>query len=81
VDHYTLLVVSAGLKHSQPVTVIFDSVIDASVEIRVHVTVTGPGTCPGFPEEGVVSVMALISRTDKPTRFDVSNIERDCTHR
>jgi hypothetical protein len=53
---------SAGLKHSQPVTVIFDS-------------------CPDFPEEGVVSAMALISRTDKPIRLDVSNIERDRTHR
>jgi hypothetical protein len=77
----TLLVANAGLKHSLPITVVFNSVIDAGSEIRVRVTVTGPGTCPGFPEEGSVSAMALIPRTDRPIQFDVSNIDRDCTHR
>jgi hypothetical protein len=79
--HVTLLVANAGLKHGFPVTVVFNSVIDAGSEIRVHVTVTGPGTCPRFPDEGSVSAMATIPRTDKPIQFDVSNIERDCTHR
>jgi hypothetical protein len=80
-DHFTLLVASAGLRGCHPVTVMFDSVIDWGAEIRVHTTINGPGTCPCMPEMGVASAMALIRRTDKPIRFDVSNVERDCTHR
>lgn len=80
-DHFTLLVASAGLRGCHPVTVAFDSVIDRGAEIRVHTTINGPGTCPCMTEMGVTSAMALIRRTDKPIRFDVSNIERDCTLR
>jgi hypothetical protein len=79
-DHFILLVASAGLRGCHPVTVIFDSVIDWGAEITVHATINGPGTCPCMTEMGVASAMALIHRTDKPIRFDVSNVERDCTH-
>jgi hypothetical protein len=80
-DHFTLLVASAGLRGCHPVTVVCDSVIDLGAEIRVHTRINGPGTCPCMPEMGVASAMALIRRTDKPIRFDVSHVERDCTHR
>ncbi len=80
-DHFTLLVASAGLRGCHPVTVVFDSVIDRGAEIRVHTTINGPGTCPCMTEMGVASAMALIRRTDKPIRFVVSHIERDCTRK
>ena len=80
-DHFTLLVASAGLRGCHPVTVVFDSVIDWGAEIRVHTTINGPGTCPCLTVMGVASTMALIRRTDKPIRFDVSHIDRDCTVR
>jgi len=80
-NNSVLLVANAGLKHAHPVTVEFTSITDVGSKIEVRLVITGPGTCPSLPEEGSVSAMAVIARTDKPIRFDVSNLDRDCLHR
>jgi len=71
-DHYTLLIANAGYKANGPYDVKFDSVTDAGNAIRVHVTVTGPVSCPAQPQAGHYVAMAVIPRTDKPIQFDVS---------
>jgi hypothetical protein len=79
-EHYTLLVVNAGYKTQGPLIVKFDSVTDEANEVRVHVSVTGPASCPQVPEPGHYAAMALIPRSDKPVQFDVSNTASDCRH-
>lgn len=77
-ERYTLLVANAGFKAHGPVVVKFDSITDTGNEVRVHVSVTSPESCPREPESGHYAAMALIPHTDKPILFDVSNRDRDC---
>jgi hypothetical protein len=79
-ERYTLLVANAGYKAHGPVVVKFDSVTDTGNEVRVHVSVTSPESCPREPESGHYAAMALIPHTDKPILFDVSNRDSDCHH-
>ncbi len=78
-DRYTVLVANAGYKTNGPVVVTFDSITDMGNEIRVHVSVAGPTTCPKVPEAGHFAALALIPRTDKPIQFDVSNRDAGCS--
>ncbi len=78
-DRYTLLVANAGYKANGPVLVTFDSITDMGNEIRVHVSVANPATCPQVPEAGHFAALALIPRTDKPIQFDVSNRDAGCS--
>ena len=78
-DRYTLLVANAGYKANGPVVVTFDSITDMGNEIRVHVSVASPATCPQVPEAGHFAALALIPRTDKPIQFDVSNRDAGCS--
>ncbi len=78
-DRYTLLVANAGYKAYGPVVVTFDSITDMGNEVRVHVSVTSPITCPQTPEAGHFAALALIPRTDKPMQFDVSNRDTGCS--
>ncbi len=80
-ERFTLLVANAGYKANGPVVVTIDSITDMGNEIRVHVSVTSPKTCPQVPEAGHYAAMALIPRTDKPVQFDVSNRDTGCSHR
>ena len=77
-ERYTSLVASAGFKAHGPVIVTFDSITDAGNVIRVHVSVTGPASCPAQSVSGHYAVMALIPRTDKPIQFDVSSRDTSC---
>ncbi len=79
-DRYTLLVANAGYKPHGPVAVKFDSVTDMGNEIRVHVSVAGPASCPSSPEPGHYAAMALIPQTDKPIQFDISTKESTCRY-
>ena len=79
-DHYTLLVANAGYKANGPVVVTIDSITDMGNEVRVHVSVASPTTCPQVPEAGHFAALALIPRTDKPIQFDVSNRDTGCSH-
>ncbi len=78
-DRYTLLVANAGYKANGPVVVTFDSITDVGNEIRVHVSVASPTTCPQVPEAGHFAALALSPRTDKPIQFDVSNRDAGCS--
>ena len=80
-EQYTLLVVNAGYKTSGPYDVKFDSVTDAGNSVRVHVSVTGPESCPKEPESGHYVAMAIIPRTDKSIQFDVSTRDSACARR
>jgi hypothetical protein len=80
-ERYTSLVASAGFKAHGPVVVNFDSIIDVGNVIRVHVSVTGPASCPAQPVSGHYAVMALIPRTDKPIQFDVSSRDTGCPYK
>jgi hypothetical protein len=80
-EQYTLLVVNAGYKTSGPYDVKFDSVIDAGNSVRVHVSVTGPESCPKEPQSGHYVAMAIIPRTDKSIQFDVSTRDSACARR
>ena len=80
-EHYTLLVSNAGYKTNGPYDVKFDSVTDTGDTIRVHVSVTGPVSCPAEPQAGYYVAMAIIPRTDKPIQFDVSTTNSGCRHR
>ena len=73
-ERYTLLVSNAGNKTRGPVVVKFDSITDTGSEVRVHVSVTSPESCPRAPQPERYAVMALIPHTDKPIQFDVSNV-------
>jgi hypothetical protein len=73
-ERYTLLVSNAGSKARGPVVVKFDSIIDTGSEVRVHVSISSPESCPRAPESGRNAAMALIPHTDKPIQFDVSNV-------
>jgi hypothetical protein len=77
-EHYTLLVANAGYKANGPYDVKFDSVTDAGNTIIVHVSVTGPVSCPAQPQAGHYVAMAVIPRTDKPIQFDVSTGNSAC---
>src|ERR1700675_2765754 len=79
-EHYTLLIANAGYKTNGPYEVKFDSVTDTPNEVRVHVTVTGPVSCPAVPEVGHYVAMAVFPRTDKPIQFDVTTINSTCPH-
>ena len=79
-ERYMLLVANAGYKPHGPVTVKFDSVTDTGNEIRVHVSVAGPASCPPSPEPGHYAAMALIPQTDKPIQFDVSTTDSTCRY-
>ena len=79
-EHYTLLIANAGYKTNGPYDVKFDSVTDTPNEVRVHVTVTGPVSCPAVPEVGHYVAMAVFPRTDKPIQFDVTTINSTCPH-
>jgi len=79
--HYTLLVANAGFKINGPYDVKFDSVTDTGATIRVHVSVTGPASCPTEPQSGHYVAMAIIPSTDKPIQFDVSTASSGCRHR
>jgi hypothetical protein len=80
-EQYTLLVVNAGYKINGPYEVKFDSVADAGNTIRVHVSVTGPTSCPKESVAGHYVSMAIIPRTDKPIEFDVSTRDSACARR
>jgi hypothetical protein len=80
-EQYTLLVVNAGYKTSGPYDVKFDSITDAGNSVRVHVSVTGPESCPKEPQSGHYVAMAIIPRTDKPIQFDVSTRDSACARR
>jgi hypothetical protein len=77
-EHYTLLVANAGYKANGPYDVNFDSVTDTGNTIVVHVSVTGPVSCPAQPQAGHYVAMAVIPRTDKPIQFDVSTGNSAC---
>jgi len=77
-EKYTLLVANAGYKVNGPYDVKFDSVTDTPNEIRVHVTVGGPATCPAVPEAGHYVAMAIFPRSDKPVQFDVTTRNSIC---
>jgi hypothetical protein len=79
-EHYTLLIANAGYKSNGPYEVKFDSVTDTPNEVRVHVTVTGPVSCPAVPEAGHYVAMAIFPRTDKPIQFDVTTRNSTCPH-
>ena len=80
-EQYTLLVVNAGYKINGPYDVKFDSVADTGNTVRVHVSVTGPESCPKEPQAGHYVAMAIIPRTDKPIQFDVSTRDSACARR
>jgi len=80
-EQYTLLVVNAGYKINGPYEVKFDSVTDAGNTVRVHVSVTGPTSCPKEPVAGHYVAMAVIPRTDRPIEFDVSTRDSACARR
>jgi hypothetical protein len=71
-EHFTLLVANAGYKANGPYDVKFDSVTDTGNTIIVHVSVTGPVSCPAQPQAAHYVAMAVIPRTNKPIQFDVS---------
>jgi hypothetical protein len=77
-EHFTLLVANAGYKANGPYDVKFDSVTDTGNTIIVHVSVTGPVSCPAQPQAGHYVAMAVIPRTDKPIQFDVSTGNSAC---
>jgi hypothetical protein len=77
-EHYTLLVANAGYKANGPYDVKFDSVTDAGNAIIVHVSVTGPVSCPAQPQAAHYVAMAVIPRTDKPIQFNVSTGNSAC---
>jgi hypothetical protein len=79
-ERYTLLVANAGYKPHGPVAVKFDSVTDMGNEIRVHVSIAGPASCPRSAEPGHYAAMALIPQTDKPIQFNVSTTESTCRY-
>jgi hypothetical protein len=80
-EHYTLLVSNAGYKTNGPYDVKFDSVTDAGDIIRVHVSVSGPASCPAELQAGHYVAMAVIPRTGKPIQFDVSTVNSTCRPR
>jgi hypothetical protein len=80
-EHYTLLVSNAGFRTNGPYEVKFDSVTDMGPTIRVHVSVTGPASCPAEPQSGHYVAMAVIPSTDKPIQFDVATAGSTCPHR
>lgn len=80
-EHYTLLVANAGYKTNGPYDVKFDSVTDTGTTVRIHVSVTGPVSCPAEPQAGHYVAMAVIPSTDKPIQFDVSTADSACPHR
>jgi hypothetical protein len=80
-EHYTLLIANAGYKLNGPYDVRFDSVTDMPNEVRVHVTVTGPASCPSVPEAGHYVAMAVFPRSDKPIQFDVTTKNSTCPSR
>ena len=80
-DRYTLLVANAGYKTNGPYEVKFDSVSDLPNVVRVHVSITGPTSCPTEPVAGHYVAMVVIPRTDKPVQFDVSTRDSTCPHR
>jgi len=77
-EKYTLLIANAGYKTNGPYDVKFDSVTDTPNEIRVHITVSSPATCPAVPEAGHYVAMAVFPRTDKPVQFDVTTKNSIC---
>ena len=77
-EQYTLLVANAGYKTNGPYEVKFDSVTDTGNLVRVHVSVTGPASCPAEPQAGHYVAMVIIPRTDKPVQFDVSTVNSGC---
>jgi hypothetical protein len=79
-EHYTLLIANAGYKTNGPYEVNFDSLTDSPNEVRVHVTVTGPVSCPAVPEAGHYVAMVIFPRTDKPIQFDVTTRNSTCPH-
>ncbi|MGO9933941.1 MAG: hypothetical protein ACLPV8_19310 [Steroidobacteraceae bacterium] len=80
-EKYTLLIANAGYKSNGPYEVKFDSVTDLPNEVRVHISVTGPASCPAEPEAGHYVAMAVFPRTDKPVQFDVTTRNSSCPHR
>ena len=77
-DRYTLIVINAGYKTNGPYEIKVNSIIDASNEVRVRVTVTGPVPCPSAPVAGQYFAMVLIPQTDKPVQFDMSSSGSSC---
>ena len=80
-EKYTLLISNAGYKSNGPYEVKFDSVTDLPNEVRVHISVTGPVSCPAEPEAAHYVAMAVVPRTDKPVQFDVTTRNSICPHR
>ena len=80
-ERYTLLVSNAGYKTNGPYDVKFDSVTDTGDIVRVHVSVSGPVSCPAEPQAAHYVAMALIPRTAKPIQFDVSTVSSTCRAR
>jgi hypothetical protein len=80
-EQYTLLVVNAGYKINGPYDVKFDSVTDTGNTVRVHVSVTGPTSCPKESVSGHYVAMVIIPRTDKSIQFDVSTRDSACARR
>ena len=81
-NHSTLLVAEAGRKGTGGYAIVFSSVFESSTGIDVHLFEIGPGRgCAVTSMLSYPATFALISRTDKPIRFKVTNAIRDCTSR
>jgi hypothetical protein len=78
----TLIVANSGVKASSGFDVFIQSVTESD-EIRVSLLETTPGTqCPRMSELTYPEAFALIPKTSKPIRFDVTTATIDCpTHR
>ena len=77
----TLIVAISGVKASSGYGVLIQSVTESD-EIRVSLLETTPGTqCPRMTELTYPETFALIPKTSKPVRFDVTTAAIDCPSR
>ena len=79
-NHSTLLVAEAGRKGTGGYAIVFSSVFESSSAIEIYLFEIGPGRgCAVTSMLSYPAAFALISRTDKPIRFNVTTAIRDCT--
>jgi len=77
----TLIVAISGVKASSGYGVLIQSVTESD-DIRVSLLETTPGTqCPRMTELTYPEAFALIPKTSKPIRFDVTTAAIDCPSR
>jgi hypothetical protein len=80
-DQYTLLAVSTGPKPILGYAVTISSIIRKQARgIVVSVLDVGPGgsQCGFLPAASYPMVFALISKTEEPIRFQISDVKTDC---